>query len=270
MPQHGTDSFLSPMQAHRQVPEHMYGGNPSHPVNQNLYTFPASGQQPESHGSVARSWGPMIASSSTAAADYADSSYPSLPPLPHPSRYSTETEDDDGEYLPPERRNQKRKLENDEQEPGSRPKKTLIACDFCRGKFAFLDNLANLVLSTMIIVCRRKLTDKIQDESFGVTALDPHVPIVNLVMIKFVCIKAIHDGEDLARHPKDNGRRLRPIEQRPPLRLPNALERPTKDRSTTRLQVMILKWIHFPPTSDHNNSNSTFRRFSPIQVPREE
>ncbi|KAH7878018.1 uncharacterized protein C8R40DRAFT_1093427 [Lentinula edodes] len=134
LPQHGTDSFLSPMQAHRQVPEHIYGGNPPQPVHQDLYTFPPSGQQPESHGSVARGWGPMIASSSTAAADYADSSYPSLPPLPHPSRYSTEPEDDDGEYLPPGRRNQKRKLENDEQEPGSRPKKTLIACDFCRGR----------------------------------------------------------------------------------------------------------------------------------------
>ncbi|KAJ3801558.1 hypothetical protein GGU11DRAFT_216447 [Lentinula aff. detonsa] len=131
-PQHGMDTLLSSSQAHRQSPEHhIYVEDPPRSGHQHLYTLPPSGQQ---SGSVARGWDPPIASSSSTPMDYSSSSYLPLPPLPQSSRYSTEPEDDDGEYLPPGRRNPKRKLESSEQESGSRPKKTLIACDFCRGR----------------------------------------------------------------------------------------------------------------------------------------
>ncbi|KAJ3773212.1 hypothetical protein FB446DRAFT_13305 [Lentinula raphanica] len=132
--QHGMNTLLSPLQTHRQSSEHVYDMDPSsRPSHQGTYTFPTPGPQSgSSTGSVARGWDPPIADSSSAAVDYSSSSYPiSLPPLPQ-TRYSTEPDDDDGEYLPPGRRNQKRK--HSEQEPGSRPKKTLIACDFCRGR----------------------------------------------------------------------------------------------------------------------------------------
>ncbi|KAJ4482085.1 hypothetical protein J3R30DRAFT_2123034 [Lentinula aciculospora] len=130
-----SDSLLSPHQAHRQIPEHMYSGDPSRAVTQDLYTLPPHSQLSgsSSQSSIARGWYPTsTASSSNTIANRASSSYSSLP-LHQSAEYLTEPDDDDGEYLPPGRRNQKRKLESSEQEFGSRPKKTLIACDFCRG-----------------------------------------------------------------------------------------------------------------------------------------
>ncbi|KIK52070.1 hypothetical protein GYMLUDRAFT_373199 [Collybiopsis luxurians FD-317 M1] len=128
---HGMDSIL---RAPRSVPEGVYSAG-----QQDMYIVSSHlAHQSSPQSALARGWGPPPSSASDGS-DYATSAYPSLPPV-HESRYSPEPDDDgDGEYLPPgHRSSQKRKLESSEQQgPSNRPKgakKTLIACDFCRGR----------------------------------------------------------------------------------------------------------------------------------------
>lgn len=132
---------MDPLQVQRQFPpDVMYSGDPR--VQQDLYMIPHLDQQPGSHTGVARGWEPPSSSSASRTGNYTHASYVPLPSLP--SRHSTEPDDDDedddgGEYLPgPSRRAPKRPrvAKPAEQGVSVRPKgvkKTLIACDFCRG-----------------------------------------------------------------------------------------------------------------------------------------
>ncbi|KAF9077738.1 hypothetical protein BDP27DRAFT_487479 [Rhodocollybia butyracea] len=100
-----------------------------------MYHFSPSPDRLMEPHNMARSWEPSNTGDSRNV-EPPTSAYPSL--LPVSTRHeSTEPDDDDGEYLPPgSRRGRKRKLPSLDERPQAKPKgkKTLIACDFCRGR----------------------------------------------------------------------------------------------------------------------------------------
>lgn len=137
-------------------PDFGYGGDPQ---QQALYMPSPLGQHAEPYPGVARGW-ELPSSSGSGPGDHTHSVYPSLPPLPSRPEPEPDDDDQDSEYIPgPSRRAPKRRRveRQDHEAEVVRPKgkKTLIACDFCRGKYCL--RLANLALGFTAIPVGRKL-----------------------------------------------------------------------------------------------------------------